>query len=90
MHIGILDVVARAGLVAATSLLFAIILLAYLRVRSRKMLLLSAGFGVFFAHALLSVPELFNDAYKVALGDNFHLLIPLIGLVFILLGILKD
>jgi hypothetical protein len=54
------------------------------------MLLISTGFGVFFAHALISLPELINDAYAIALNEEMHLLIPLIGLLFILVGILQE
>ena len=90
MHIGVLEVGVRVGLVLATGLLFAVICLAYRRVRSRKMLWISTGFGVFFAHALISLPELVNDAYAIALNEEMHLLIPLIGLVFILVGILQE
>jgi hypothetical protein len=90
MHIGILEVVVRLGLVAATTFLFGIVLLTYLRLKSRKMLLILIGFGIFFAHALITIPELVNDAYAIALNENMHLLIHLIGLIFLLLGILKD
>jgi Na+-translocating ferredoxin:NAD+ oxidoreductase RnfE subunit len=90
MHIGILEVAVRVGLVLATALLFGIIFLAYLRLKNRKMLLISIGFGVFFVHALITVPELINDAYAIALNEEMHLFIPLIGLIFILLGILQD
>ena len=90
MHIGLFEVAVRVGLVVATTILFAIVSLAYLRLRNSKMLLISVGFGVFFVHALITLPELINDAYAIALNEEFHLLIPLIGLIFILLGILKD
>lgn len=90
MHIGILDIIVRVGLVAATTFLFGIVFLAYLRSRSRKMLLISIGFGTFFVHALIAIPELLNDAYAITLDENMHLLFHLIGLIFILLGILKD
>lgn len=90
MHIGVLEVAVRIGLVLATAFLFGIIFLSYRRLRSRKMLLISVGFGVFFVHALISLPELVNDAWAIALNEEMHLLIPLVGLVFILLGILQD
>ena len=90
MTLAVLDVVVRVGLVLATTLLFGIVFLAYVRLKNSKMLLISIGFGIFFAHALISIPELFNEAYHIALDENMHILIPLIGLIFILLGILKD
>ena len=90
MHIGILDVVVRVGLTLATAFLFGIVFAAYLRLRNSKMLLISVGFAIFFVHALITIPELANDAYHIALDENMHLLIHLIALTFILLGILKD
>jgi len=90
MHIGILDVIVRVGLVVATTVMFAIIFLAYIRLRSRKLLLISIGFGIFFVHALITIPELFSDVYAITFEENMHLFVHLIALVFILLGILKD
>jgi hypothetical protein len=86
----IIDFVVRIGLVAATTVIFAIVLLAYLRLKNRKMLLITIGFAVFFVHALITVPELVNETYAVALDEDWHLFFHLIGLIFILLGILKD
>jgi hypothetical protein len=90
MTLGILDVVLRIGLTLATSFLFGIVFLSYWRTRTRKMLFISVGFAVFFVHALITVPELFSDAYMIAMSENLHLFIHLTALVFILLGILKD
>lgn len=89
MAIELLDVVIRIGLVIATAVLFSIIFAAYLRLRNRKLLLISIGFGVFFVHAILTIPELFfGIGYMI--DENTHLVIHLVGLFFILLGILKD
>jgi hypothetical protein len=89
MTIGLLDIVVRVGLVIATTVLFSIIFSAYLRLRNRKLLLISIGFGVFFVHAIITIPELFfGIGYMI--DENTHLLIHLVGLFFILLGILKD
>jgi len=86
----ILDAVIRVALVLATGFLFGIVFLTYLRLRNRKMLFISAGFGIFFVHALIYIPELFNAAYTVMLDENVHLVIHLIALIFILVGMLKD
>ena len=89
MTIGLLDIVIRVGLVIATAVLFSIIFAAYLRLRNRKLLLISIGFGVFFVHAIITIPELFfGIGYMI--DENTHLLIHLVGLFFILIGILKD
>lgn len=87
---GVLDIVLRIGLTLATGFLFGIVFLGYWRIRTSKMLLISIGFAVFFLHALITIPELFSDAYQIAMSENVHFSIHLIGLVFILLGILKE
>jgi len=90
MHIPILDAAIRVGLTLATTFLFAIVFLAYLRLKNRKMLLISVGFGIFWVHALITIPEIISDAYHIALDENMHLLIHFVALIFVLLGILKD
>lgn len=86
----IIDVVLRIGFVLATGFLFGIMLLGYWRTRTRKMLFVTAGFAVFFVHALITIPELFSDTYQIAMSENVHLLIHLIALVLIAIGILKE
>jgi len=83
----LLDIVVRVGLFLATTFLFGIVFLTYLRIKNRKMLLISAGFAVFFIHALITIPELF---YNFVITENTHLLIHLVALSFILVGTLKD
>ncbi len=90
MHIEILDVVVRVVLVLATGFVFGIVFMAYLRLRSSKTLLISIGFGIFLVHALISIPELFVEEFRLVLTENVHLLIHLLALIFIALGILKD
>ena len=84
------DVVIRLGLVIATSFLFGIIFLAYIRLRSRKMLFISLGFGTFFVNAIIHLPELISQEYSIMLTENVFIFIHLIGLFFITIGILKD
>jgi hypothetical protein len=88
MSIEILDLIIRIVLVAATAFLFAIMLAAYLRLKNRKLLFISTGFGIFFIHALIYIPELLAPAF--VLSENAHLLIHLVALIFIAVGILKD
>jgi hypothetical protein len=88
--LGILEAAIRIVLTLATTFLFGIVFLAYLRLRSRKMLLISVGFGVFLFHAVITLPELINEAYAIMLTEDMHLFIHLVGLIFIILGILKD
>jgi ABC-type uncharacterized transport system permease subunit len=90
MSAGILDIFIRVGLTLATSFLFGIMFLGYWRTRTRKMLFVTAGFAIFFVHALITVPELFSETYQIAMSENVHLLLHLIALALIAIGILKD
>lgn len=85
-----IDMVIRVGLIVATAFLFGVVFLAYLRMKNRKMLLISVGFGAFLVNALLHIPELINEDYAGMFSENVFLLILLIGLLFIAIGILKD
>jgi hypothetical protein len=85
-----IDMIIRVGLIVATGFVFTIILLTYLRMKNRKMLLMSIGFGIFFLNALIHIPALFIEEFKLMWTENINLLINLIGLIFVALGILKD
>jgi hypothetical protein len=85
-----LDMVIRVGLIVATAFLFSIIFLAYLRMKNRKMLLISLGFATFLVNALLHIPELISEDYGALFSENVFLFIHLVGLIFIAIGILKD
>ena len=87
MAVELTDLIIRIALVVATALLFTIIFAAYLRVRNRKLLFISVGFGIFFAHGIITIPELFLN---FMITEDMHLLIHLIALAFILFGTLKD
>jgi uncharacterized membrane protein YadS len=88
MTLPLVDIVLRIALVIATGILFTVIFAAYLRLRNRKLLFLSTGFGIFFAHAIIYIPELFGPTYII--DENTHLVIHLVALFFILLSTLKD
>jgi hypothetical protein len=85
-----LDMVIRVGLIVATAFLFSVIFLAYLRMKNRKMLLISLGFATFLVNALIHIPELISEDYSVMFSENVFLFIHLVGLLFIAIGILKD
>ena len=78
------------GLIATTALLFAIVLLAYLRIRTTRMLFITLGFGTFFIAAILHLPKILSKEYSFVLPENVFLLFQLIGLIFIAIGVLKD
>jgi hypothetical protein len=87
MAVELIAVVIRVLLVLATGFLFGIIFVAYLRVKSRKLLLISIGFLIFFVQYVATIPELY---FNFVIDENLHLALHLVALVFILIGILKD
>ena len=78
------------GLIATTSILFAIVLLTYLRMRNARMLFITLGFGTFFIGAILHLPQIFIEEYSLIITENVMLLFQLVGLLFIAIGVLKD
>jgi hypothetical protein len=86
--LSILEVIIRILLIVATSSVFGIVLLTYLRIRHTRMLLISIGFGFIVLYALTAIPEIFQQ--PVIIDENIHLSLHLVSLLFILIGILKD
>jgi hypothetical protein len=86
----LLDIIAHIVFVVVTTVIFSMALLTYSRLRNKKTLLLTVGFGLFFIHGLISIPELFNNTYNTGFTDSLHLLIDAIALLFLLLGMLQD
>jgi len=84
------DMLIGIGLLIVTIFLFLIVFLAYLRIRNRKMLLISFGFGVIFVGAFLHLLEIIIESIDFMISENVLLAFQLIGLVFIAIGILKD
>jgi ABC-type branched-subunit amino acid transport system permease subunit len=85
-----IEMVISVGLIAATSVLFAIVLLTYLRLRNTRMLFITLGFGTFFVGALLHLPQIFSEEYSLMITENVMLLFQLVGLLLIAIGVLKD
>jgi|GEM_PF-1724776 hypothetical protein len=83
-------ILARVIFVIVTTFVFAVSLLTYKRLRNKKTLLLTVGFGLFFVHGLISIPEIYNQAYNLGFTDSLHLLIDAVAILFILLGVLQD
>ena len=88
MSLPLFDIILRIALVIATGILFTVVFAAYMRLKNRKLLFLSIGFGIFFVHALIYIPELFGPTYII--DENTHLVIHLVALSFIILSTLKD
>lgn len=88
MTLPLFDIILRIILVIATGILFTVVFAAYLRLKNKRLLFLSAGFGIFFIHALIYIPELFGAMYTI--DENTHLIIHIIALSFILAGTLKE
>ncbi len=93
MTVTVLPPIAYIGrivfLIVATTI-FIIALLAYLRLRNKKTLLLSIGFGLFFTHAILAITELFVASFNAEFTTGYHLLIDSAALAFVLVGALRN
>jgi len=87
MDLTIFDTIIRVALVTGTGILFAIILLAYNRIRNRKLLFISIGFGVFFLHSIISIAEMLLN---FSIGETFEVSMHFLTLLFVVIGILKD
>jgi hypothetical protein len=89
-HLPLIAYVGRIVFLIVTTIIFVIALLAYVRIRKTKTLLLSVGFGLFFIHAILAVAELLSSDFNMQFTTGYHLLIDSIALLCILVGALKD
>jgi hypothetical protein len=85
-----IETIISIGLIVATSVLFGIVLLTYLRMRSTRMLYITLGFGTFFIGAILHLPSIFIEEYNFMIPEYIVLLFQLIGLLFITIAVLKD
>jgi len=84
------DIICRLFFLVVTTVIFVIALLTFSRLRNKKMLFLSIGFGLFFVHGIISIPEIFSNSYNVVFTDSIHLLIDGVALLFLLVGVLQD
>jgi hypothetical protein len=85
-----LDTILRLSLLLATGFLFGIIMLAYLRIRNKRLLFIAIGFAIFLIHALLYMPEIMFKEYTFTFTDNLHIAFNLFALTFITIGILRE
>jgi hypothetical protein len=83
------DIISRLVFVIVTTVIFGISLVTYSRLRNKKMRILTVGFGLFFVHGLISIPELINATYNTDFTESLHLLIDAIALLILLLGVLQ-
>jgi len=83
-------IVSRIVFIVVATAIFAIALVTYSRLRNRKTLLLTVGFGLFFVHGLSAIPELFIASYDNVYTDSAHLLIDAVALLIILIAVLQD
>ena len=84
------DMLISIGLLIVTIFLFLMVFLAYLRMRNKKMLLISLGFGAIFVGAFLHLLEIIFESIDFMITENILLLIQIIGLFLIVIGVLKD
>jgi hypothetical protein len=85
-----LDAALRIALVTATAFLTGIILLAYHRIKTTKLLYISAGFAVFLIHSLLFMPKIMFQNLTIELTDNIHIAFNLVALALITIGITRE
>ena len=85
-----IEMVISVGLVAATSVLFGVVLMAYLRMRNSRLLFVALGFGSFFVGAILYLVEILIPDLGLMITTNVIMIFQLVGLIFIALGVLKD
>jgi hypothetical protein len=71
-----------------TTVAFGIALLSFSRVQNKKTVFITAGFGLFFAHGIISIPELFYRHYNIEFTDSWHLLLDAIAILLIVIGTL--
>jgi len=86
----LIDTLLKIALIAATGFLFVIILLAYLRIRSKRLLFIAAGFAVFFLNALMYMPEIMFPSITQGFSDDLHIALNLVALLIIALGIIRE
>ena len=84
------EMVIGVGLVAATSVLFVVVLMTYLRMRNSRLLFVALGFGSFFVGAILYLVEILIPDLGLMITTNVIMIFQLVGLIFIALGVLKD
>jgi uncharacterized membrane protein len=82
--------IGRIVFIMVATIIFIIALLAYLRLRNRKMLLLTVGFGLFLIHGALSIIELLVFSFNIEFTEGYHLLIDAVALLCILVGALRN
>ena len=85
-----IEMVIGVGLVAATSVLFGVVLMAYLRMRNSRLLFVALGFGSFFVGAILYLVEILIPDLGLMITTNVIMIFQLVGLIFIAVGVLKD
>jgi hypothetical protein len=86
----LIDAILRIGLTAATGFLFVIILLSYLRIRNTRLLFIATGFGIFFIHALLYMPDIMFQSFTIEFTENLHIALNLVALLLIAVGIIRE
>lgn len=82
--------IGRIVFIIVATTIFIIALLAYIRLRNKKTLLLTVGFGLFVTHAILAITELFFSGFNATFTTGYHLLLDSVALSFILVGALRN
>jgi hypothetical protein len=51
---------------------------------------IATGFGIFFVHAILFLPEIMFASFTMGFTETAHLSLLLLAMIFISIGVLKD
>ncbi len=85
-----LGIVARLCILGAVILLLNATLLAYKRVKSRRLMMMSCAFAIAFAHAVVMTCEIFSEAIDAAFTETASLAM-LFGTFFVMvLAMIKE
>lgn len=84
-----LFILARVVFIVVATVVFAFSLVTFFRFINKKTALLTLGFGLFFVHGLIAIPEILISTYNLQLTDSIHLLIDAVALLLILFGVLQ-
>lgn len=84
-----LEMTARIGVFAITGILFILMALAYLRVRSPRMLWVAASFALFFAGGVVLLSEVLSSEVNAAVSEGLNYSISLLALVILAASLLK-
>ncbi len=83
------EAASRVGVFVVSTVLFLLMLLAYLRVRTPRMLGVASSFALFFAGGIVLFLEVLNEDVNAAVSEGVNYSITLVALVTLAAALLK-